>query len=35
MYFVYEFDLIKTEELAPLQQLIEKLLGDDARKHRA
>lgn len=34
MYFVFEFNLIKVEELAPLQQLIDKLFQEDKRKHK-
>lgn len=33
-YFVFEFNLIKVEELAPLQQLIDKLFQEDKRKHK-
>lgn len=33
-YFVYEFDLIRAEELEPLDQLIEKLLEEDERKFK-
>jgi hypothetical protein len=29
---VYEFDLIKAEELAPLEQLIDRLIKEDQRK---
>jgi len=36
MYFVYEFDLIpKKEELAPLQELIDKLMERDAEQFRS
>ena len=33
MYFVYEFDLIPNkQELAPLQELIDKLMTDDKQR---
>lgn len=32
MYFVLEFNLVRTEELKPLQPLIDKMLADDATK---
>ena len=33
MYFVYEFDLIPNkQELAPLQELIDKLMADDLQR---
>ena len=32
MYFVLEFDLVRPEELEPLQPLIDKLLSEDDKK---
>jgi hypothetical protein len=31
-YFVYEFKLIETKELAPLKDLIDSLLGKEKEK---
>merc|ERR1719181_1655669 len=33
MYFILEFDLVRTEELKPLQPLIDKLIAEDDAKY--